>query len=60
MDRIQEDDDYSEQEAQQRLQAALQGARVVQPIKMKDIPRKRQYKARAKKATAPKSASPSA
>jgi hypothetical protein len=49
MDRTQEDDAYSEQEAEQRLQAALRGVKAVPPLKMKDIPRKRPYRARKTK-----------
>lgn len=52
-------DAFDEKEAQRRLEAALRGARQVPPIKMKDIPRKRPYRARKSKpapATEPKSA----
>lgn len=40
------DEEYSAEEAQRRLEAALLGARQVSPIKMKDIPRKRPYRVR--------------
>lgn len=45
-------DRYSDEEARQRLEAALRGARRVAPIQMKDIPRKRPYRPRKPKAPA--------
>jgi hypothetical protein len=36
-----QDDTYSAEEAQRRLEAALRGSRVAGPKPMKDVPRKR-------------------
>lgn len=42
-------DQYSDEEAQKRFEAALRGARVAAKKEMKDIPPKRKPKAKSKK-----------